>query len=312
MTPADGAAARAESPRASGAPAAEAAPKNEVVLLYSGGTDSTLAACLLAEQYDRVRLITFSRFGLYSVTNPRVNVAKLKDRYGEDRFVHDIVPYDGIFRLVSYDRFLKNLFKHGFFLLSTCGLCKVAMHVRALIYCLDHGVKRLCDGANKGMELFPDQQPGVIGMLRRMYAKFGIDYTNPVFDFEGPQDIEFADRFHLERLPGLAAERNAAFTENKKKTTGTRLYELGIMPSDNVKGTPLDRKMQPRCFQFILFNTWLHWYYMPYADMKQYVRESDELFREKVERFTGLLEEYVSKGKASKLSKYVEREPCSS
>ena len=278
----------------------------ETLLLYSGGTDSTLAACLLAERYARVRLVTFSRFGLFSATNPLVNVAKLKSRYGRERFSHEIIPMDGIFRKVSYDRFLPNLFRHGFFLLSTCGLCKLAMHARALIYCLDNGVGRVSDGANKGMNLFPDQQPGVIGMLKTMYAKFGIEYSNPVFDFEGPQDIEFADRFHLERLPGLAVERDAAFQERRKRTAGYRLYELGMMPSDNVKGTELDRRMQPRCFQFILFNIWLRWYYLPFADMDRYVRESDAFFKAKIERFTALLEEYRAKGPASELAGCVE------
>ncbi|MFH1619953.1 MAG: hypothetical protein ABIG11_08625 [bacterium] len=281
-------------------------PGNEVVLLYSGGTDSTLAACLLAEKYDKVRLITFKRFGLFSVTNPMTNVAKLKARYGQDRFSHEIISVDGIFRKVSYDRFFTNLSRHGFFLLSTCGLCKLAMHVRALIYCLEQGIRHVSDGANKGMNLFPDQQPGVIGMIRAMYAKFGIDYSNPVFEFEGPQDIEFADLFHLERIPGLAAERNPAFMENKKQTAGYKLYEMGMMPSDNVKGTALDRGMQLRCFQLILFKTWLHWYYLPFAGMDRYVREGDNFFREKINRFTALLEEYREKGHLSKLAKYVE------
>ena len=280
-------------------------PGKEVVLLYSGGTDSTLAACLLAEKYDKVRLLTFKRFGLFSAANSLSNVARLKARYGQDRFSHEIIPIDGIFRKVSYDRFFTNLFKHGFFLLSTCGLCKLAMHVRALIYCLEEGIRNVSDGANKGMNLFPDQQPGVIAMIRAMYAKFGIDYSNPVFEFEGPQDIEFADRFHLERIPDLAAERDAAFAENKKKTTGHRLYEMGMMPSDNVKGTAQDRGMQPRFFQFILFNTWLHWYYLPFADMDRYVREGDSFFLEKIDRFTALLKEYRAKGHLSELAGYL-------
>lgn len=278
----------------------------EALLLYSGGTDSTLAACLLAEKFDRVRLLTFRRFGLFSVGNPLSNVGKLRRKYGEGKFSHELLPVDGLFERVSYDRFFRNLFRHGFFLLSTCGLCKLAMHLRAAVYCLDNGIKRVSDGANKGMDLFPDQQPGVIAMLREMYAGLGIEYSNPVFDFEGPQDVEFADRFHLERLPGLAAERDEGFMERKKKTTGYKLFELGMMPSDNVKGTDLDRSMQPRCFQFILFNIWLHWYYLPFADKDRYVRESDAFFREKIERFSALLAGYREKGAASELGRWVE------
>lgn len=279
----------------------------EALLLYSGGTDSTLAACLLAEKFDKVRLVTFRRFGLFSAGNPGVNAARLKRKYGDGRFSHETLPVDRLFERVSYDRFFKNFFRHGFFLLSTCGLCKLAMHLRAAVYCLDNGIKRVSDGANKGMDLFPDQQPGVIGMLREMYAGLGIEYSNPVFDFEGPQDVEFADRFHLERLPGLAAERDAEHLARRKKTTGYKLFELGMMPSDNVKGTELDRSMQQRCFQFILFNIWLHWYYLPFADKARYVRESDAFFREKIARFSALLAGYREKGSASELAGLVER-----
>lgn len=282
-------------------------PGNEAVLLYSGGTDSTLAACLLAEKFDKVRLITFKRFGLFAAGNSGTNVGKLKARYGNERFSHEILPVDAIFHKVSYDRYFTNLFKYGFFLLSTCGLCKLAMHVRVLIYCLEHGVCHVSDGANKGMNLFPDQQPGFIGMIRGMYAKFGIDYSNPVFEFEGPQDSEFADRFQLERVPGLAVQRDAAFLENKKKTTGYKLYELGMASSANIKGTEQDRGMQQRCFQLILFNTWLQWYYLPFSDKDRYVREGDAFFRSKIERFTTLLEEYQALGQRSKLARYVEK-----
>ena len=146
----------------------------------------------------------------------------------------------------------------------------------------------------------------MIKMLREMYAGLGIEYSNPVFEFEGPQDVEFGDRFHLERLPGLAADRNAEFLERKKKTTGHRLFEPGVMPSDNVKGSELDRSMQARCFQFILFNIWLHWYYLPFADKQRYVRESDAFFGEKIARFSELLAGYRERGAASELAGYVE------
>jgi len=279
----------------------------EALLLYSGGTDSTLAACLLAEKYSRVRLVTFRRFGLFSTDNAAVNAEKLRVKYGAAKIVHENLPVNRLFRKVSYDRFFLNLFRHGFFLLSTCGLCKLAMHLRAAVYCLDNGIKRVSDGANKGMDLFPDQQPGVLGMLREMYASVGIEYSNPVFDFESPPDIEFGDRFHLERLPGLSAKRDAAFLEQKKQTTGHKLFELGLMPSDNVKGTKLDRAMQARCFQFILFNIWLHWYYLPFSDKERYVRESDAFFGEKIVRFSRLLGEYRERGAASRLASWVER-----
>lgn len=280
------------------------AGNGKCALLYSGGTDSTLAACLLAEQFESVTLLTFSRFGLFSVENSGLNAEKLCAKYGT-RISREVLPVDALFEKVSYDRYFRNLFRHGFFLLSTCGLCKLAMHLRAAVWCLDHGVTRVADGANKGMNLFPDQQPGVISLLRKMYAAVGITYENPVFDFEGPQDVDFTDRFHLEKLPGFDRPKDADFLEHRRKTTGYRLFELGIMPSENVKGSELDRRMQPRCFQFILFNIWLHWYYLPFATLEKYAADNDAFFGEKTERFTALLKDYAARKNASELARYV-------
>ena len=46
----------------------------KVALLYSGGTDSTLAACHAAEQLDQVHLLTYSRLGMFNVDNSEHNV----------------------------------------------------------------------------------------------------------------------------------------------------------------------------------------------------------------------------------------------
>jgi len=280
--------------------------KKETVLLYSGGTDSTLTACLAADRFDKVNLLTYKRFGIFSVTNPIVNVRILQDKYGKDRFPHAIIPVDKIFKMVSYERFLSNAARHGFFLLSTCGLCKLAMHVRTIVYCIDNGIHHVCDGANQGMHLFPDQMDSVIRETREMYARFGIEYSNPVFDFEGPQDIDFADRLHFERIPGLGAEKDPDYLEKKEKTTGYKLYKLGIMPSENVKGTPQDRRMQPRCFQFILFNIWLHWYYLADHSYEEYEKDTLRFFKEKIGTFAGLLDEYARLGRKSRFSRNIE------
>ena len=50
------------------------------------------------------------------------------------------------------------------------------------------------------MYLEPAQMENVIRELKKMYAQFNIEYANPVFNFEGPQDTGFADRLHLERI----------------------------------------------------------------------------------------------------------------
>jgi len=279
----------------------------EAAILFSGGTDSTLAAALALERYDRLHLLTCTRFGLFRPEHTRLNADKLAARFGRDRVRHVFLPVDGIFRQVSYGRYFHYLLKYGFFNLSTCGLCKLAMHLRAAVYCVENGITDLCDGANKGMNLFPDQMDTVIEKTRRMHLKAGVNYTTPVFDFEGPQDIDFADKLHFEKVPFLPSGDRKEKEEARRKTTGWKLYELGLMPSDNVKGTELDRSMQQRCFQFILFNIWLHWYYMPGKSYETYKADSLRYFSEKMADAGALLEEFRRDRERSLLHRLTER-----
>lgn len=277
---------------------------DEIVVLFSGGTDSTLASALMAEQFKRVHLFTCNRFGLFDINNSRLNWGKLQQTYGADKFTHRIIKVDKLFNFVCYEQYLKNLSRYGFMVLSICGLCKLAMHVRALLFCLDNGYTNVCDGANQGMYLFPDQMAGVLNEYKAMYGAFGINYTNPVFAFQGPQDLEFADRLHQERL--IPKEYDAQALEQKKLTTGYRLHQMGLMPDINVKGTPLDRQMQARCFQFVLFNIFVQWYYLADHSYEQYAQASLDFFSHKIARFTGLLQELQAKGKNSRLFRLIE------
>jgi len=277
----------------------------EIIVLFSGGTDSTLTAALMAEEFKKVHLITYDRFGLFSITNPHLNAQKLKEKYGEEKFSHRIIKVDKLFNYLSYERYIRNLVKFRFFLLSTCGLCKLAMHVRTVVYCLENKITHVCDGANQGMRLFPAQMARVIEEIKKMYASFGIEYTTPVFDFESPQNIEFVDRLHLEKIT-TGKEDNSSPDKKKAQTTGCKLFEMGLTPSENVKGTDLDRKMQPRCFQFILFNIFVHWYCLAYSPYEEYEKMTFGFYQDKIAQFTKLLTDYTKEGNASKLFKHIE------
>jgi len=281
--------------------------KKEVVVLFSGGTDSTLTAALMAEEFEKVHLVTYDRFGFFSTDNTELNFQKLEEKFGKDKFIHRIVKIDKLSKYVFYERYFRNFIKYRFFLLSTCGLCKLAMHIRTVAFCLENKIANVCDGANQGMRLFPAQMKRVIEETKKMYVNFGINYMNPVFDFEGPQDLEFTDRLRLERvLPSQNKEEaDDSSLEEKKMTTGCKLFELGLMPSENVKGTKLDRKMQPRCFQFILFNIFILWYYMHNRTYEQYEEATFKFYKDKISLFTKLLKEYTEKGPKSKIFKLV-------
>lgn len=273
----------------------------ELAVLYSGGTDSTCAVALLAGDFDRIHLLTYSRFGVFSADHAKVNVRGLKEKFGEDKFIHRIINIDKLFKEVSYSRYIPALAKHGMFLLATCGLCKLAMHLRTLVYCLDNNIAYVCDGANNNMDHASDQIRGFIDELKALYRSYGIEYNAPVYEFAHPGDIGWFEKLGMESLAGSA--------EDEKKggaaTTGEELFRMGIFPLKNMKGTAQDRKMQARCFQLVLANIFANWVYIPAYGLEKYKEECVSLYKEKIGYFSGLIQEYKREKTKSRLYKLI-------
>jgi hypothetical protein len=269
-----------------------------IVVLFSGGTDSTLAAALCAPKFKHVKLLTYSRLGIAEVENSRVNARMLQERFGSDKISHEIINIDEVFKFVAYENYIKNLVKHGFMLLSTCGLCKLSMHIRTIKYCQDNGITNVCDGANSGMTMFPDQMKPVIEKLQKMYSLFSIDYSNPVFDFDAPDDPGLIDQSHTQML-SVNLNRDSDFDKREnqqprstpKYTAGQVLYQMKLAPAPNVKGSRYDQKRQPRCFQFILFNIFANKFFMKNKSYEQYADQTTHFFTDKIMTATKLLQD---------------------
>ncbi|MFC1889582.1 hypothetical protein ACFL4G_07480, partial [Thermodesulfobacteriota bacterium] len=163
----------------------------KVAVKYSGGTDSTAATVMVAEAFDKVHLVTYRHSGIRHINNSTHHLSRLRELYGEDKFEHVIIDMDRLFKEVTFSRYVKNIRRYGFFNLTTCGLCKLAMHVRTILYCLDEGIDHVVDGANINSSHFPAQMKEVIDELRLLYAEFGITFTNPVYDYAFPDDIDW-------------------------------------------------------------------------------------------------------------------------
>jgi len=272
----------------------------EIAILYSGGTDSTAAAVLMSKEFDKVHLLTYQRFGIFSIKNSSFNYPFLENKFGKDKFIHKILKVDRLFKEISYVQYGKNLKKYGFFLLATCELCKLTMHLRTLVYCLENNIKAVACGANKNMIFFPDQTPECMVEIRKFYARYGISYFNPVYDFDCPE--EDIDWIHKLGLNDIRSALKMNEPSNKEACTTSRfLFNEGVIDVRNIKALKRGQKMQPRCFQFTLFNIFLHWYFLPAYGFDKYKGMAVDLCKCRIDYFTSMVDEYLARKNKSRL-----------
>ena len=270
-----------------------------IAILFSGGVDSTATSALMVKQFDQIHLLSFKRQGLYNIERTETNAKLLNQRYGSDRFLHQILDITKLFSMVSYSQYLKSLAKYGFFVLSTCGACKLSMHIRALIYCLDNDIHFVADGANKHMYYFPDQTTEYIEEIKKMYSGFGISYLNPVFDFDCPEeDIDWIHKLGMETASSYFKKDGSA----EESTTSQFLLDEGILDIPNAKAEKFNQNAQARCFQLMLFNIFLHWYFLPAYGISKYKKMTSAYYEEKIRLLLPMLVDYAE-GKDTSLKK---------
>ncbi|MFC2162683.1 hypothetical protein ACFLRF_03305 [Candidatus Altiarchaeota archaeon] len=226
---------------------------DKILVLYSGGSDSTLAAAIAARKAKTVYLITYKRFGFFSPDLVSHNMHALEHKFPEVRFVSEIIDIESEYRDVAYSNHLGDLRKYGLITQSVCGLCKVAMHWRTIKECMKKGVHLVYDGAVESTNIFPAQNKRImLDGLSGLYREHGITYENPVYDMD----------------------------------TQRMLFKEGIIPSDKYKGTSKD--IQPVCSQQLLFTRFVD-YYLAKHSFSEYEERVGEYYREKLDYVRGRL-----------------------
>ena len=252
---------------------------NSCVVLFSGGTDSTCAAALCAERFAKVHLLTFYERSTRRSPVPLENVARLKNKYGQERFVHRVISTDALVRKISFENYVANLMRYGFLLLSTPGFSSLSWHLRTIAYCQAHGIHKVYDGMTQELVHLPGHMPRVRAHFAKLYVAKGIEFSSPVMNWEVPPDQRFVDRLIVDRH-GFAA---SAELQKPTRTTGAWLYENGVFPSANVKGSMFDHRMQHDCYPFVVFNMLAFWLYGAFQAPESFAVKEADFFAAKVE-----------------------------
>jgi len=226
----------------------------QVTLLFSGGSDSTLAAFRLCNQFEKVHLITYTHSCMFGAEKSIVNTNKLAERFGKDKIVAKIIDIDKFWKEIYCGAHKSDFRKYKTYLAACgCGACKIAMHTRTIIYNLENGIRVVADGTNKeSSNFFPAQMRKVIERMKLFSNEYGITYITPVYE---------------------------------ESRTDWKLHEIGLSSAKNKK-FPYEYQVhdtQGGCYNGDLHNIYVRFYLLPFIGLKTHVERAIEYYREKTE-----------------------------
>jgi len=208
----------------------------EVAVLFSGGRDSTLVACLLALKGIKLHLLTGS-CGLGIGTEIVETRFQELSRKFSDNIIHwktlDIKGLLGAvaFRNIEGDfrQYQKNLILLGE---------KMALHTEAVLYCLSLGIKYIADGTTKYQAHLAEQSPEAVTFFRKFSEEYGIQYLTPVYEATNEQQVK--DLLFILGISTKSLESISLLSDSFSK------------PNEGVSALYLARK-KPICTQYIAF-----------------------------------------------------------
>ena len=148
--------------------------------MFSGGLDSTTAALKLAEEYDKVHLLTyFNGHGHLYINNSAKRALELQ-KIIKDKFTHSIISIEELFKQMVIDKLLKDYqeYKSGFI---WCLGCKMCMHTESIVYNLKHNVGSMADGSSSDSDEMVEQMSLSVALIGLFYEKYKINYFVPVY-----------------------------------------------------------------------------------------------------------------------------------
>ncbi|MFX1514472.1 MAG: hypothetical protein ACFFCQ_18005 [Promethearchaeota archaeon] len=170
----------------------------QVSVLFTGGSDSTLAAYLMCEMFKKVHLLTFLISAMGNLDRCQIHVKRLQDRFGKRNVIHTYIDIEKLLKKTFYGTYIYDIRKYKTYLSALfCAACNISMHTRTIIYNKKNEIRFACDGqqadtrlvtTEKKIEnlrpLWSEQIQKVLELVKNFYKNYDINYFNPVYNIE--------------------------------------------------------------------------------------------------------------------------------
>lgn len=186
----------------------------KVILLFSGGRDSTLAALRLHETGHQLMLVTITAEHLFGLNNVERRLRELAPTLPTDTEWLQIVqpPLDEI---------------QHFFLQQTCLPCQSAYVLVGVNVARQTEISKIALGYASYQSGWPEQGPQAAKALEGTLLRHGIELILPVYDIESRASVE--GELMARGISGLAFEQKCSRQVNNVELKGLELEQQLVL-----------------------------------------------------------------------------------
>lgn len=153
----------------------------KAAVLFSGGIDSSLSACYMAEACYDIDILNYATGTLISKNLHRIRYEELKQNFCQ---IKNLVEKDisGLVRKIALATMEKDILKYSVSLI--CLGCRLAMHTQTIIHCKVNNIETVADGATMKQCQYSEQTSTAINLFKEFYKSYGISYVNPIYNLD--------------------------------------------------------------------------------------------------------------------------------
>ncbi len=178
--------------------------RKDMAILYSGGRDSLAIYALLATgglgtgvEPVRIHLLQMlngmSRFASFPAARLTMVDEILRLQTGDPQKIpetcHVELDMGRLFQGFWLDRYEELMPRYNGKNL-VCVACKLAMHTKAILYCLSHSVSAIYAGYSRNQSYFPEQTQIFMDKIVAFSSHFGVDVGFPLYDEIVSEDVK--------------------------------------------------------------------------------------------------------------------------